>query len=72
MDSTIVREHGVYRLRAETWNDGGTHYLLTRPCGRHGQTVVLAFSITARGYLVCDGRDLYTAARAWRLTKNWA
>lgn len=59
-------------LRVTPFDDGGAFYELRAYYWGKPARTLLAFSVTAQGWLVGDGRDMQTARRAQRLTGNWA
>lgn len=65
------RRHGCYVLETVAYADGLTLYELRNVCPTKHSPVVLAFSITPKGYLIGDRRDPQTARRAMAHTSDW-
>ena len=66
----VAREN--LALRVTDVGQNGTHYWLRARQLSCPDFTLLCFSITREGYLIGDGKDLQTARRAQRLTRNWA
>ena len=62
----------AYALHVNAFKDGTSFYILERRHYPAEPVTVLCFTITSKGWLIGDGRDMQTARRAQRLTKNWA